>query len=301
MGTKIFRFGRYSLTETDLVRFFVILSLAICCTLISALAMARSIPYINYQLFFIPIVYAAYFYPRRGIYVAAICGVVYQAVGYYYSYPNPVKMLGVTAEALFFVVTAIIIAYFIDMIRSGEARYRTVFEHSQLGIVLFSRDGFIIRQTNDKFAVMLNYSPQELQATPLTSLFFIEREKERFLERIDKHPETADFETRFAAAGGSACWVNLSWSMIDEHTVSCTAVNINSRKLAEKLNNDNMMKYRQLTENSPTGILIVQNGVIIYANPSFAAFSGYKTPEVIGKELATYIDPQDFHTFSEFA
>jgi PAS domain S-box-containing protein len=300
MGAKLFRFGNLSLSETDLVRFFVILSLAICCTLISALAMARSVSYINYQLFFIPIVYAAYFYPKRGIYVAAICGVVYQAVGYYYSYPNPARMIGVTAEALFFVITAIIIAYFIEIIRSGEARYRTVFEHSQLGIVLFSRDGFVIRQTNDKFAAMLNYSSQELQATPLTNLFFIEREKERFLERIDKQPETADFETRFAAAGGSACWVNLSWSMIDDHTVSCTAVNINSRKLAEKLNNDNMMKYRQLTENSPTGILIVQNGVIIYANPSFAVFSGYKTPEVIGKELVTYIDPQDFHAFSEF-
>ena len=71
-----------------------------------------------------------------------ICGVVYQSVGYYYSYPNPVAMLGVTAEALLFVITAIIIAYFIDTIRSGEARYRTVFEHSQLGIVLFNREGF---------------------------------------------------------------------------------------------------------------------------------------------------------------
>jgi PAS domain S-box-containing protein len=301
MGNKGYQFGRHSLSETDLVRFFVILSLAICCSLISALSFSRSIPYINYQLFFIPIIYAAYFYPRRGIYIAAICGVVYQALGYYYSYPNPVAMLGVTAEALFFIITAIIIAYFIDKIRSGEARYRTVFEHSQLGIVLFNRQGFGIRQTNEKFASMLNYTLSEIQATALTDLFFNEREKERFLERIDKQKETADFETRFAAAGGSACWVNLSWSMIDAYTVSCTAVNINARKLAEKLNNDNMMKYRQLTENSPTSILIVQKGIILYANPSFTVFSGYIAPEVIGKELVTYIDPQDFHIFSEYA
>jgi PAS domain S-box-containing protein len=300
MGTRVFQYGRYSVSETDLVRVFVILSLAICCILISALAFSRSIPYINYQLFFIPIIYAAYFYPRRGIYIAAVCGVVYQSVGYYYSYPNPVAMLGVTAEALFFVVTAIVIAYFIDKIRTGEARYRTVFEHSQLGIILFSREGFAIRQTNEMFATMLNFSEREIESSLLTDLFFSEREKERFLERIDKQKETADFETRFASAGGSACWVNLSWSMIDENMVSCTAININSRKLAEKLNNDNMMKYRQLTENSPTGILIVQNGTIVYANPSFAVFSGYAVTDVVGKELAAYLDPEDFHLFSEF-
>jgi PAS domain S-box-containing protein len=88
--------------------------------------------------------------------------------------------------------------------------------------------------------------------------------------------------------------------MIDEHTVSCTAVNINARKLAEKLNNDNMMKYRQLTENSPTSILIVQNGIILYANPTFAEFSGYPPAEVIGRELVRFLDPRDLHVFSEF-
>jgi PAS domain S-box-containing protein len=299
MGERVFSFLGHSFSETDLVRAFVIFSLTICCILISALALSRSIPYINYQLYFIPIIYAAYFYPRRGIYVAAICGVVYQGIGYFYSYPNPAAMLGVTAEALLFVITAITIAYFIDRIRSGEARYRTVFEHSQLGIVLFNREGFAIRQTNDKFAAMLNYSPQEILAMSFLDLFFIEREKERFLERIDKHREIADFETRLAAAGGAACWVNLSWSMIDNHTVSCTAVNINARKLAEKLNNDNMMKYRQLTENSPTSILIVQNGIILYANPAFVELSGYGAAEVTGKELVRFLDPRDIHTYSE--
>jgi len=172
MGERFFPFGNNTISETDLVRFIVILSLAISCIVISAIAFSRSIPYVNYQLFFIPIVYAAYFYPKRGIYVAAICGVVYQGVGYYYSFPDPVAMLGVTTEALFFVITAIIIAYFIDKIRSGEARYRTVFEYSQLGIVLFSRDGFAIRQTNDKFADMLNYTPQEILASVFTDLLF---------------------------------------------------------------------------------------------------------------------------------
>lgn len=300
MDERIFRFGQRQVSETDLVRWVVILSLTACCILISAIAFLHAIPYINYQLFFIPIIYAAYFYPRQGVYVAAGAGVLYQAVGYAYTFPNPVAMLGVTADAVFFIVTAVIIAYFINKIRSGEALYRTVFEHSQLGIILFTREGFAITETNDKFAAMLNFSPQEILTKKFTSLFFIEREKERFLERIEKFPEVSDFETRLSTSSGEACWVNLSWNRVDDLTVSCTAVNINTRKLAEKLNNDNMMKYRQLTENSPTSILIVQKGKIIYANPTFTEFSGYRSPEVIGRELTGFIDPVDLHKFSEF-
>jgi len=300
MGNRALSLGGYTLPKTDLIRFFVIISFSVSATLISALAFSSSIPYIHYQLFFIPIIYAVYFYPRRGIYVAAACGIAYQSVGYFYLYPNPVAVLGITAEAVLMVIIAAIITYFIGQIRAGEAQYRTVFENSQLGIILFERSGFAILKTNDKFAAMLHHTPQEFHALTFTDLLLNEREKERLLERIDRQPETADFETRFAEAGGGACWVNLSWSMIDENTVSCTAININARKLAEKLNNDNMMKYRQITEHSPTGILIIQNGKIVYANPSFFAFSGYPLSEITGRSLSGFIEPGDQHRFGDF-
>ena len=143
---------------------------------------------------------------------------------------------------------------------------------------------------------MLNYTPDEIAAKSFLDLLLTARERERFSERIAKEQTTSDFETRFASKAGDACWVNLSWSTIDEKTVSCSVMNINARKLAEKLNNDNMMKYRQLTEHSPTGILIIQNRVIRYANPSFMAFSGYSLAEIAGKPLDLFIDPLDRET-----
>lgn len=301
MGDKVVRIFRYTVPETDLVRIIVIISLAVSCMLITAISFSRSFSLINYQLFFIPIVYAAYFFPKRGVYVAAICGVAFQGIGYYYSYPDPVAMISVTTEAILFVLIAVIITYFIDRIRIGEARYRTVFEYSQLGILLFDPASFSIKQTNEKFAGMLNYAPDEVVQKTLLEVFLTPREKSRFLERIAKQRTASDFETRFATKDGASCWVNLSWSHIDEKTVSCSVVNINSRKLAEKLNNDNMMKYRQLTESSPTSILIVQNGYIRFVNPSFTAFSGYSPAEITGKSLSAFIDPRDQESFSEFS
>jgi PAS domain S-box-containing protein len=294
------RVMQHTISKTDIVRLCVITSLTICCILITALSFSRSIDFISYQLFFIPIIYAAYFYPKRGLLVALICGLAYQAVGYYYRYPGNGALIAVTSEAILFVIIACLIAYFIEKMRLGEVRYRSVFEHSQLGIALFSRADLTIRQTNSRFLAMLDYTAEEINGMTFSSLCLTPMEKERFLERISKTEATENFEVRLSTKSGSGCWVNLSWNIIDETTISCTAVNINGRKMAEKLNNDNMMKYRQLTENSPNGILLIQREVIRFSNPSFTIFSGYNKSELSGKSLNDFVDPRDMEKFSGF-
>jgi PAS domain S-box-containing protein len=60
------------------------------------------------------------------------------------------------------------------------------------------------------------------------------------------------------------------------------------------------MEYRQLTEKSPTGILVVKNNSILYANPAFASFSGYDDTEITGKNLIFFIDASDHEAFCTF-
>ncbi len=301
MAEKVIRFLQHTISRTDIVRICVIISLAICCTLITALSFSRSIEFINYQLFFIPIIYAAYFYPKHGVLVAFICGIAYQAVGYYYRYPSYGALVTVTSEAILFVLVASLIAYFIEKIRLGETRYRSIFEHSQLGIALFNRADFTIRQTNSRFPAMLDYTPEEINGMSFSSLCLTPTEKDRFLDSVGRNEASENFETRLATKSGAGYWVNLSWNTIDETTISCTAININDRKIAEKLNNDNMMKYSQLTENSPNSILLIQDGIIRFSNPSFSVFSGYSTNELAGKTLEEFIDSRDRDEFYEFA
>lgn len=286
--------------DTDLVRIFVIGTLTLSCILLETISISRPISLISTPLFLLPILYAVYSFPRRGIYVAGICALAYQAIGYMTSYPDPEAMIGITGEAVLFIVIALVFTYFIGKIREGEVRYRTIYEHSQLGILLFDTTSFAIRHPNKKFLAMLNYAPEEIAVKSMVELFYTPREKERFLERLAKESTTSDFETRFATKSGASCWVNLSWDRIDATTLSCSIININSRKLAEKINNDNMMKYRLLTENTPTSILIIQNGAIRYANPSFAAFLGYTPLESASRDLITFVDPADHAAFTEF-
>jgi PAS domain S-box-containing protein len=300
MGTTAITAYQFNISTTNIVRVCVIASLAVSCTLITALAFSRSLDLISYQIFYIPIIYAAYTYPRKGVIISGICGVAFEAVGFYYNYPDLAALTAVTLEAILFIIVSCVFSYLIQRIHSSEIGYRTLFEHSQLGILLFNRQGFSIGKMNEKFLEMLHYKQSDLAGRDFSGIFFTPREKERFLERIEKQPNTADFETRLKTSEGDGCWVNLSWSMVDEHTISVTAVDINARKFAEKANNDNMMKYRQLTEHSPTGILIVDQGCIRYANPAFIGFLGFTLNELIGKEIDLFVLDQDHNEFTGF-
>jgi PAS domain S-box-containing protein len=301
MGGRQVRVLGFSVTEADMLRVFIVATLVLSCTIITALTFARYLGLVSYQLFFIPILYVTYFFPRKGLIVAGICGLVYQAIGYYYRYPDPAALVSVTSESILFVIIAFLITYFIEQIRSGEVQYRTVFEHSQLGIVVFDRTDFGIRRTNDKISSILHFSPEDLQSIAFTSLFFDDAEKRRFLESIENYGDVQDFESRFRTGEGEACWVNLSWNGMDKGLVSATIVNIHARKLAEMANYDTMQKYQQLTENSPTGILILREGKIRLSNPAFSHFSGYPPGELPGKDFPAMIDPADQDTFRSFS
>ena len=184
MGDTAITAFRINFSTTDIVRACVIGSLAISCTLITALAFSRSLDLISYQIFYIPIIYAAYAYPRKGVIVAGICGVAFELVGFYYNYPDAAALTAVTLEAVLFVVVASVFAYLIQKIHSSEVGYRALFEYSQLGILLFDKYSFSIRQMNEKFLEMLHYTREDLEGRDFSGFFFSAREKERFLENM---------------------------------------------------------------------------------------------------------------------
>ena len=76
-----------SLSHTDLVRFWVILSFIISIIGIAYISMSMGYGTIVPQLFYFPILYTAYFYPDRGMYVACSCGVAYSFVAAFFIVP----------------------------------------------------------------------------------------------------------------------------------------------------------------------------------------------------------------------
>jgi len=93
-------------SHTDIVRFWVIVSFIISIIGIAYVSMSAGYGTIVPQLFYIPILYTAYFYPDRSMYVACCCGVAYTFVAAFFVVPELYAMAGIIFQALLFVVIA---------------------------------------------------------------------------------------------------------------------------------------------------------------------------------------------------
>ncbi|MDD1690179.1 MAG: PAS domain-containing sensor histidine kinase [Methanoregula sp.] len=287
----------HTITHTDIVRACVIVSLTFSCIFITSISLARHVETIYAQLFYFPILYATYFYPKRGLILAGFCAVVYEVLAYVYVFPDTAGMIYTTGQAILFICIAAVVAYFTEKINTSETRYRGIFETSLLGIVIFDQNTFAIRMSNSHFSEMIGYPPEELGSMTFAQLFGGRDEQRRFFEYLGSSEDVVNFETTFLSKGGEPVWVNLSWSRIDGNLVSCSVIDIHQRKLAEQAAEENFLQYKQVTEHAPTSIVILKGTGIVYANPTFRAFTGYEEDELAGKDILMFIHPDDRDRF----
>jgi len=288
-----------SFTHTDIVRFWVIASLAISCIFITSISLAKHVETIYAQLFYFPILYATYFYPRKGLFLSGACAVAYEILAYIYVFPDIGGMLYTTGQAILFVLVAAVVMYFTEKVNLSEARYRSIFENSLLGIVLFDQNSFSVQLSNTRLLKMLGYDTDEFAKMSFADLFYSREEQRKFFELLGSSQDITSFETRFATKGRAPFYVNLSWSRLNGNIVSCSVIDINQRKIAEMAAEENSYQYKQVTESSPTSIIILREGKIVYLNPAFRKFSGFTEEELLGSELAGIVHSDDLKAFPD--
>jgi signal transduction histidine kinase len=111
---------QFACEQDDLLRGGVIALLAALCLLTTVFSFAHDIDLLTTPIFFLPVIYAVYAFPRRGIIVAAICACAYEVTGYVFRYPDPVELAAITVQAVLFVGIAGIIAFLIEHTKKEE-------------------------------------------------------------------------------------------------------------------------------------------------------------------------------------
>ncbi len=186
-----------------------------------------------------------------------------------------------------------------EALRKGEETLKSIFRAAPIGIGLVSAR--VIKQANDRLCEMVGYSRDELLGQSARTLYptdkefeYVGREKYALITKFG----TGTVETFWKRKDGRLLDVLLSSTPIDpddlSRGVTFAALDITSRKQAERALRENEEKYRDLVENINDVIYVVNTeGIITYVSPVIEAQLGYRPSEVISKSFSKFVYHED--------
>jgi PAS domain S-box-containing protein len=144
---------------------------------------------------------------------------------------------------------------------------------------------------NKAFASLFGMQPRELIGV-MPEVLFGPIDAKRFHENDSSVLQTGkniQFEEAFYAQGQHYVFLSNKFPIHDRNGkligICANGTDITSRKRAEADLSAAEAKFRALVESSLAGIFIVQNGIVMYANPELGRMLGYSQGELTGRKL----------------
>ncbi len=182
-----------------------------------------------------------------------------------------------------------------EALRQSEEKYRDLFEHSN-EVICIAQDG-ILKLTNPKTSEMTGYSQDELYLKPFMDLVHPDDREQvinRHVARIKGEDVPSENCFRFLKKSGGTGWFQINTVAIDWEgkpaTLSFGSEVTERRRMEEALREREEM-YRNVVKQSSDLIVIIQDGNIVYANPTARRLTGYTSEESIGTPLTRYVHP----------
>lgn len=177
-----------------------------------------------------------------------------------------------------------------------ETQYKLLFELSPSGILLADEVGNIT-DVNSTACINLGYSREELlemnfrQLVPAEHAGAVEQNISRLSTGRVLHSEVTNIRK-----DGTRCIVELKETRIplgnDKFGILVVSTDITDRRNAERELVDSEEKYRVVVENANDGIVIAQEGVIVFANMQCSNMLGYSIEEAYGKSIFDFISQE---------
>ncbi len=175
---------------------------------------------------------------------------------------------------------------------TSEKKYRNLVDHTLVGVYQTNLEGRIL-YANQAFAEMFGYdSPQELMSINVISLYKNKEDRTAFIETIRKDKKCLNYDLKLVTKDGKDKDIILS-GVLDGDKISGTLVDISDRKQAEKALRAAEKLYRTLADSSQIATYIVQDKKLVFANPHVSRYSGYVQENLIGKDIADFVHPED--------
>ncbi len=195
------------------------------------------------------------------------------------------------------VVAAQLISMDITEHMKAEDNYRLVVENANTLIVII-QDG-VLKYTNPMSPQITGYAPEEIMSRSFLD-FIHPADREIITERymLNLKGETVPhlYDYRIIHKNGDMRWVSINGTLMEfqgKPAMLYFLTDITERKNAEE-------KYRLVVENANSLIVIIQDGLVKFANPSLMRITGYSLDEVISRPFLDFMHAGDHESASSF-
>ncbi|MDD4137202.1 MAG: sensor histidine kinase [Methanoregula sp.] len=203
------------------------------------------------HLLYIPVIIAAYQYPRRGVFIAGCIGGVYLLFVILLAGSSSTILFEALVRTIVIVVVGGLIAVLNIRLREQEDLYQGLFDHSEGGSIVITDTGSSrrIEEINWIAAALLHQKVNDLISTSVTS-FWRGDEAEEFFSRLSREGVVYAAETRFILPDENAMIVLVSAAALPGERAILTFIDITSRVHAEhalKTANDKLSLLSQFS------------------------------------------------------
>ncbi|WP_239619081.1 PAS domain-containing sensor histidine kinase [Cohnella mopanensis] len=157
----------------------------------------------------------------------------------------------------------------------------------------------IVLEVNKKFEELHGWSRDEVIGNPMPLMPEELVEATKVFERIVNGEEVTVIEAKKCRKDGRFFFTDVSISPVHDENGNVIAIvvierDMSDKKMAEEQLKESEERYRVLVECSPEPIIVYQDSVIVFANPSALRLIGALHPEqVIGEPISKFLHPED--------
>ncbi|NYT05790.1 MAG: PAS domain S-box protein [Methanomicrobiales archaeon] len=238
------------------------------------------------HIFYIPIILAAYRYPRAGVPFTIVLAASYLVLVLAFT-PVSAELLGAVIRTLIFIAIAAIVAGLAGALHAEQQKYRTMFEHTGAATALIRNDG-TIAMVNREWQHLLGYAAEDCTGRPWQTILAPE-DRERFSGVL---PENSDepFELHLAGRDGMPLDViGTSGSVPDAGMAVLSFFDITDKKRMEETN----LFLASIVASSDAMVTSQDlDGTILSWNRGTERTTGYSAGDVIGRPSSILVPPE---------
>jgi len=179
-----------------------------------------------------------------------------------------------------------------ELLRESEERYRSIFENSDDAIMLTAPDGSIFK-ANPAACRMFGRSEAEIVQAGRKGV--MDSTDPRLAAALEERKRTGKFrgELTFLRGDGKKFPGEITSIVFHDKDgqprTSMIIRDITERKHAEEALKQSETKYSNLINKSNDGIIVIQDGLIKFANSKMLEMAGFSMNEILGKPFLNFV------------